>query len=161
MAGNPAPIAKPGVRFPPPWLFAAGLLAGWYLSRRAPLPLISDGARNVSEAAGVVLAVAGLAIVFWGIATFRAHRTAVFPNQPATRIVRAGPYRFTRNPMYTGMTIGYLGLTLMLNDAWPLIFLPIILVLLVRLVIGREERYLASAFPDEYDAYRRQVRRWL
>src|SRR5687768_16775957 len=124
MAVNPAPIAHPGVRFPPPFLFAAGFLTGWYLSRRTPLVLLSGNALAVSETVGILLAASGLALIFWGIATFRAHRTAVFPNRPATRIVRGGPYRFTRNPMYTGMTLGYLGLTLMLNDAWPLIFLP-------------------------------------
>src|SRR5688572_22018650 len=161
MAVNPAPIANPGVRFPPPFLFAAGFLAGWALARRIPLPLLPEGARAVGEAVGLLLAAAGLTLVFWGIATFRAHRTGVFPNQPAARIVRGGPYRFTRNPMYTGMTVAYCGLTLLLGDAWPLLFLPAVLVLLVRLVITREERYLASAFPDEYDAYRRQVRRWL
>jgi protein-S-isoprenylcysteine O-methyltransferase Ste14 len=117
--------------------------------------------RTLAEAVAIGLTAAGLIVVFWGIATFRAHRTAVFPNQPAARIVRTGPYRFTRNPMYTGMTTAYVGLALMLNDAWPLIFLPIVLVLLVSLVIQREERYLASAFPAEYDAYRRRVRRWL
>ena len=161
MAVNPAPIAHPGVRFPPPFIFAAGFLAGWLLSGRIPLPLVPEGARAVSELLGLLLVVAGLFLIFWGIATFHAHRTAVFPNQPAALIVRAGPYRFTRNPMYTGMTTGYCGLALMVNDAWPLIVLPIVLAILVRFVIRREERYLASAFPDEYDAYRRGVRRWL
>jgi len=109
----------------------------------------------------MVLAGAGLVLIFWGMATFLAHRTALFPNRPAAHIVREGPYRFTRNPMYTGMTIAYCGLTLLLNDVWPLVMLPIVLVLLVRLVIAREERYLASAFPSEYGEYRRKVRRWL
>jgi protein-S-isoprenylcysteine O-methyltransferase Ste14 len=63
--------------------------------------------------------------------------------------------------MYTGMTAGYIGLALVVGDAWPLLFLPFVLILLVRFVIAREERYLASAFPGEYDAYRREVRRWL
>jgi protein-S-isoprenylcysteine O-methyltransferase Ste14 len=109
----------------------------------------------------VVLVALGLLLIFWGIATFRVHRTAVFPNRPAAHIVRAGPYRFTRNPMYTGMTVAYGGVAFLLNDAWPLVLLPLVLVLLVRLVIAREERYLMSAFPTEYGEYQRQVRRWL
>ena len=161
MAIDPAPLPHPGVRFPPPFLLAAGFLEGWLLSRRIPLPFLPAGVRDIGEWLGLFLVAAGLGLVFWGIATFRAHRTAVFPNQPAARVVRAGPYRFTRNPMYTGMTIGYVGLTLMLGDLWPLLFLPIALAALVRLVIAREERYLASAFPGDYDDYRKQVRRWL
>ena len=154
-------LAHPGVRFPPPFLFAAGLLAGWWLSRRKPIPLVPDHWVRVSEILALAVGAAGLVLIFWGIATFRAHRTAVFPNQPAARIVRSGPYRFTRNPMYTGMTGLYVGLTLLLNDAWPLLFLPVVLLLLVRLVITREERYLSTAFASEYAEYRRQVRRWL
>ena len=161
MSAGPDPIPHPGVRFPPPFLFAAGFLAGWWLSRRVPLPLLPAGASFAGEILGLLLGVAGLALIFWGLATFHRHRTAIFPNRPASRIVRGGPYRFTRNPMYTGMTSCYCGLTLLLDDAWPLVLLPIVLVLLVRLVIAREERYLASAFPVEYAAYRREVRRWL
>jgi protein-S-isoprenylcysteine O-methyltransferase Ste14 len=158
---SPGPIPHPGVRFPPPFLFAAAFLAAWLLSRRIPLPLLPRGAVPAGEALGIALVAAGIVLMFWGIATFRAHRTAVFPNRPAAHIVRDGPYRFTRNPMYTGMTATYLGLTLTINDVWPLVFLPIALLLLVRLVITREERYLSSAFPSEYAEYRRRVRRWL
>jgi protein-S-isoprenylcysteine O-methyltransferase Ste14 len=161
MSADPAPMPHPGVRFPPPFLFAAAFLAAWWLGRRLPLALLPPGARLAGEIPGLVLGVAGLVLIFWGLATFRRHRTAIFPNRPASHIVRSGPYRFTRNPMYTGMTMCYCGLTLLLNDLWPLILLPIALALLVRLVIAREERYLASAFPAEYDAYRLKVRRWL
>lgn len=161
MIPDPTPIPHPGVRFPPPFLFAAGFLAAWALSRRVPLPLLPLGAQPTGDTLGVVVVGAGLLLMFWGIATFRAHRTAVFPNRPAAHIVREGPYRFTRNPMYTGMTLAYCGLTLLINDVWPLVMLPIVLALLIRLVIAREERYLASAFPGEYDSYRRKVRRWL
>ena len=126
-----------------------------------PIPLLPPAAQRFGETLGMVLVGAGLALIFWGIATFLAHRTAVFPNRPAAHIVRAGPYRFTRNPMYTGMTMAYGGLTLLFNDVWPLLMLPVVLVLLVRLVISREERYLAAAFPSEYAEYRQKVRRWL
>ena len=48
-------------------------------------------------------------LMLWGIATFARHRTAVMPHLPARRLVTGGPYRFTRNPMYTGMTLAYVG----------------------------------------------------
>ena len=161
MTADRTPIPHPGVRFPPPFLFAAGFLVAWALHDRVPLPLLPRGAQRAGETAGMILAGAGLLLMFWGLATFHAHRTAVFPNRPAAHIVREGPYRYTRNPMYTGMTVAYCGLTLLINAVWPLLMLPIVLVLLVRLVISREERYLASAFPSEYAEYRRKVRRWL
>ena len=154
-------IPNPGVRFPPPLLFVAGFLIGWAVSRRYPLPLFRGAAERIGEMAGLVLGVLGLALIVWGLATFWSRHTAIYPNRPASLIVRSGPYRFTRNPMYTGMAAGYIGLALVVGDTWPLLLLPYVLILLVRLVIAREERYLASAFPGEYDAYRREVRRWL
>jgi len=161
MSTVPGGIPHPGVRFPPPTLFVAGFLIGWLLGRKFPLPLFRGDASGVGGVIGVVLVGLGLALVFWGLLTFWSRRTGILPHHPASQIVRAGPYRYTRNPMYTGMAAAYVGVTLVMGDAWPLLLLPFAIWLLVRLVIAREERYLASAFPDEYDAYRREVRRWL
>src|SRR5688572_24976928 len=160
MSTVPGGIPHPGVRFPPPTLFVAGFFIGWLLGRKYPLPLFRGDATQVGEVIGVVLVGLGLALVFWGLLTFWSRRTGILPHHPASQIVRAGPYRYTRNPMYTGMAAAYVGVTLVMGDAWPLLLLPFAIWLLVRLVIAREERYLASAFPDEYDAYRREVRRW-
>jgi protein-S-isoprenylcysteine O-methyltransferase Ste14 len=103
----------------------------------------------------------GLATTLWGIATFANARTAIIPNQPASRLVSSGPYRYTRNPMYLGLSVAYLGGTLIVNSVWPLVVFPIVLGMLHSFVIAREERYLAAAFGAEYDAYRQRVRRWL
>ena len=154
-------MTSPGVKFPPPFLFAAGFLAGWLLHRRWPHHILPHEWAHISEMVGGIVALLGLGIVAWALATFLRHRTGVYPNQPATRIVRDGPYRWTRNPMYLSMTLLYLGLALIANTLLPLLLLPIVLALLVRFVIRREERYLESGFGDEYNAYRRDVRRWL
>jgi protein-S-isoprenylcysteine O-methyltransferase Ste14 len=76
-------------------------------------------------------------------------------------LVKDGPYRFTRNPMYTGLTIAYFGGAALLDSAWPIIVLPVVLIVLVQTVILREERYLADAFGVEYSVYVARVRRWL
>ncbi len=154
-------IANPGVRFPPPLLFAAGFLIGWLIHRRWPMPLLPAEWSRTAEPIGVASIAVALGIVIWAFATFLRHRTAIYPNQPAARIVRDGPYRWTRNPMYLSMTLMYIGLVLLVNALLPLLLLPAVLVLLVMLVIRREERYLRSAFSDEYAAYCRDVRRWL
>ncbi|HKC81691.1 MAG TPA: isoprenylcysteine carboxylmethyltransferase family protein [Gemmatimonadaceae bacterium] len=79
----------------------------------------------------------------------------------ASQLVTSGPYRFTRNPMYVGLTIAYIGGAAIINSAWPLILLPIVLVVLVRTVVSREEQYLSDAFGDQFTSYRSRVRRWL
>jgi protein-S-isoprenylcysteine O-methyltransferase Ste14 len=93
--------------------------------------------------------------------TFRRAKTAIIPYQPATQLVESGPYKFTRNPMYTGMTLAYLGGTALLYSLWPLLLLPVVLTALMRLVVDREEAYLGHAFGSAYDDYRSRVRRFL
>lgn len=151
---------SPGVRFPPPLLHVLGFGLALLLQRLSPWRLFG-GAGFGRPAAGWALVVLGLATMLWGMATFVHARTAILPNQPASRLVRDGPYRFTRNPMYLGLAIAYLGGTVIVNSVWPLLLLPIVLGLLYILVITREERYLAAEFGAEYDEYRGRVRRWL
>ena len=152
--------ANAGVRFPPPFIFAGGFLAGWLLHRWWPLALCPTGSA-IRPPLGWGLLATGLALSFSGVATFLRARTAVIPHHPASRLVTSGPYRFTRNPMYLGLTLAYLGGTVLVNSVWPLLLLPLVLLVLTVAVIRREERYLAAAFADEYAAYRRRVRRWL
>lgn len=157
---GPAP-AHPGVRFPPPLLFAAGLGAGWMAHRAWPLPLLGSGGRTAALLLGWGAVAAAGVLLAWAMISFARARTAIFPNQPARMLVLGGPYRFTRNPMYLGMLLLYLGGTLLMNTAWTLPLLPLVLWILHRAVIRREEGYLAAKFGPEYDEYRRRVRRWL
>jgi protein-S-isoprenylcysteine O-methyltransferase Ste14 len=110
---------------------------------------------------GAALLAAGVVFMFWGLLTFARVRTGIIPMKPATQIVAHGPYRFSRNPMYSGMATAYLGGTFMMNSAWALALLPFVMYALFHLVIKREERYLISAFPTEYADYTKRVRRWL
>ena len=153
----------PNVRFPPPTLFVAGFLIGWWLERAVgPIRWLGGGDWSLDlEIAGLIVGVLGLALSVWGAATFRRAGTAVIPMHPATRLVTHGPYRFTRNPMYLGLTLGYVGIAIVMNVTWPLILLPGVLFALYGLVIRKEERYLADAFGEQYGTYRARVRRWI
>lgn len=156
-------LAHPGVRFPPPTLFVVGFGIAWLLEvyvRRIRI-IGTSGNTATIEIFGTVLLVLGILLMIWGLLTFARARTAILPMRPASRIVDHGPYRFTRNPMYVGMALAYIGGALVMNSVWALIFLPLVIALLSRLVIAREERYLSSAFGEEYDNYRGRVRRWL
>ena len=157
------PPRSPGVRFPPPTVFVAGWLLGWLLESRVErIRLVGGSAdRGPLVIGGTLLLAAGLLVIAWGLLTFLRAHTAIMPHHSASTLVTHGPYRFTRNPMYLGMTLLYLGLTLRANMGWPLLLLPVVLWTLYRLVISREERYLSGAFGAAYDDYRRRVRRWI
>jgi protein-S-isoprenylcysteine O-methyltransferase Ste14 len=145
-----------GVRFPPPLMYASAVFVGWLLDRQWPLPIGAASFRLVPAWA----LVAGWAVLTVGsVGSFRRKHTSLIPIRPATALVIAGPYRFTRNPMYVSMALLTAALGLLLNTWWPILLL--IPTLIVVFVIAPEERYLRRRFGAEYDVYTRQVRRWL
>ena len=82
-------------------------------------------------------------------------------NLPTTTIVDAGPYRFTRNPIYLGMVLGLIGLAIAINSLWLLMMLVPFALVIRYGVITREEAYLERKFGDVYRRYCARVRRWL
>jgi protein-S-isoprenylcysteine O-methyltransferase Ste14 len=72
-----------------------------------------------------------------------------------------GPFRFSRNPQYLSVNIIYTGIAISFNALWPIVFLPVVLVIMREGVIKREERYLERKFGEEYLSYKARVRRWI
>jgi protein-S-isoprenylcysteine O-methyltransferase Ste14 len=151
----------PDVRVPPPLFFVGGWLLAWWLNRQLTIRIDAEGAALVQEVAGVLLLVGGLGLMFWAVGMFGRARTPIVPIRPARVLVEAGPYRFTRNPMYLGIATGYVGLAVLLNLVWPLIVLPFVLIALRLAAIRREERYLDATFGQAYREYCARVRRWI
>ena len=103
-----------------------------------------------------------ISLGFWIPAVLTLYRagTAIEPGHATTTIVTHGPYRFSRNPLYLFFLASYIGIAISVNTAWPLFFIPVIVVLISR-VISQEERYLEGKFGQEYLDYKAKVRRWL
>ncbi len=150
----------PNVRFPPPLLYVGVVAGGFLLSQRWPLPLPGAGAA-ASGIAGTAAVIAGTVLVLTAVQRFRRHATSLVPIRPAARFVVDGPYRFTRNPMYLGLTVATAGTGLLLGDAWVLALLVPAVVIADIAFIGPEERYLDRRFGEDYRAYRATVRRWI
>ncbi len=89
------------------------------------------------------------------------YRTTIVPHRPVATLITTGAYRISRNPMYAGLAVAYLGAALLVGSWWPVATLPVALVLTRLLVIGPEERYLERRFGPSYVDYRSRVRRWL
>ncbi len=154
-------LANAGVRFPPPLVFVLPFFLSFLLDRRLPFLIFGDGPPAALSAAGVTLLAVGFGLMFWAVADFWRAKTDLLPFKPARTLVIVPPYTFTRNPMYLGLTLAYLGGAFATNWAWPLVFLPAVIWITAGFVISREERYLRSRFGDQYAAYCARVRRWL
>jgi protein-S-isoprenylcysteine O-methyltransferase Ste14 len=143
---------------PPPLYYVAGLAGGLLLDRAWPLPL---GGRPLAAVAGVVVAAAGFGLAFAGVAAVIRHRTTIVPHHAVRTLITTGVYRWSRNPMYTGLALAYLGIALLAGSWWPIVLWPVVVAIIAVLVVRPEEAYLAQRFGDAYSEYRRHVRRWL
>jgi protein-S-isoprenylcysteine O-methyltransferase Ste14 len=113
-----------------------------------------------SFALGLGLVLLGTGFMVWAALEFSSHKTTLLPSEAASTVVKSGPYRYTRNPIYLSMMLAYSGISLMFDSPLALILLvPVILVLNRQAV--REERCLEGAFGDQYREYKKRVRRWI
>ena len=85
--------------------------------------------------------------------------TPINPEEPVSKLVTGGPFHYTHNPGYLSMTMIYAGLACLANALWPILFLPVTLVMIQPSVIEREKRYLKGKFGEEYLRYKTWVRR--
>ena len=147
-----------GVVVPPPLIYVAFFVVGMGLQRYVPMPRLPIGTGRVF---GALLVLSWLLLTTWSFRRFWASGTSVVPVRPTTALVMEGPYRFTRNPMYLGLLLLYVGVACWFGLVWPLLLAPVLVWVIGVSVIGREERYLTRKFGDEYRRYQAQVRRWL
>ncbi|HET7303632.1 MAG TPA: isoprenylcysteine carboxylmethyltransferase family protein [Segeticoccus sp.] len=142
----------------PPVLYAVPFAALSVLGRAVPLRLPGGWLTRVG---GMALLATGLGLVGTGAGAVLGHDTTLEPRGEVSTIVRDGPYRFTRNPIYLGLALAYAGGSLAQRAPLPLLALPGVLAGVQKLVVEREERYLRGRFGPAYDAYCATVRRWL
>jgi protein-S-isoprenylcysteine O-methyltransferase Ste14 len=155
-----AVYVHPVMRVPVPWIFVLAYLTGVAAQRSFPIATHSDGSR-FTRLAGFFLIGAGIAIAFSAVGLFKRKSTTTVPFEAPTTLVTSGPYRFTRNPMYVGLTIVYFGVAATRLEIWPLVVLPLLLAYVNFEVIPFEERRLRDVFGDAYQQYGLRVRRWL
>src|SRR5213596_2044744 len=142
----------------PPLVYLISLVSGVVIQLATPLPLLPE---TLARPVGPPLVVVAIALLSYSVATFWAAGTPVPERKPTTAIVRTGPYRFSRNPIYLAFSLLQLGLSLWVNSLALLITVIPAVALMWLVVIPREERYLEARFPSEYSPYKVSVRRWL
>ena len=142
----------------PPLVYLISLVSGAAIQLATPFPFLHG---TLAVPLGAPLVVVAIALFAYSVATFRAAGTPVPARKPTTMIVRTGPYRFSRNPIYLAFSLFLLGIAIRVNSVWLLATLVGAMALMQYFAIRREEEYLERRFAAQYVDYKASVRRWL
>jgi protein-S-isoprenylcysteine O-methyltransferase Ste14 len=142
----------------PPLVYLISLVSGAVIQFATPFPFLPG---TLAVPLGAPLVVVAIALFAYSVATFRAASTPVPARKPTTMVVRTGPYRFSRNPIYLAFSLLQLGIAIWVNSVWLLATLVGAVALMHYFVIRREEEYLERRFGAQYLDYKASVRRWL
>jgi protein-S-isoprenylcysteine O-methyltransferase Ste14 len=138
---------------PIPEAHLVGLGTGVLLQVLAPWPLPLPA--WIGQGCGWPLILGGLGLGAWAV-----RAAADVDLERPDQLVKNGPYAYGRNPMYVAWTVGYGGIALVAGTAWPLLLLPVVLVV-TQVAVLREERSLERRFGAAYRGYKTSVRRYL
>ena len=116
---------------------------------------------NAAVVCGIIFIILAPTLALSALFVMKQAGTNVNPAKPALTIVRGGPFRFTRNPMYLALCFLQIALGFFLNDWITLLFVVPLFLMLHYGVVLREERYLTTKFGEPYLQLKREVRRWL
>ena len=103
----------------------------------------------------------GFALIASSALYFKKSATAIRPFEPSTTLVKGGPYRFTRNPMYLGMVLILIGTAIYLGSLTPWFVIPVFFLIIQEWFIKHEEPFLENIFGKEYQDFKTKVRRWI
>lgn len=151
----------PGIRFPPPLYYLIGLLSGYGMYWLLPVRLSKPGYALIVYTLGASWIFLAVLLIGWALHTLRKAGTSPNPMRTTSALALDEPYTLSRNPIYLGMTMLCIGISLLSDMLWPLLSVPIAVVLIDRIVICKEESYLEKKFGEEYRQYKKRVRRWI
>ncbi len=114
----------------------------------------------IAAAAGAIFLLFGFILRLWGTWVFYKNHLKVISTRPQETFLTAGPYKFSRNPLFLAVIFILFGAALVLGSLSAMLFSLAVFGLLNRWV-RIEEKQLAAAFGEDYLKYKKQVRRWV
>ena len=151
-------LDNPGVIAFPPLIWLVNAVISILVHLFIRLPIMRSG---ICLVCAIVLIILAPTLALSALRTMKAAGANVDPAKPTLMIVRDGPFRFTRNPMYLALCLVQVALGFFLNDWITLLFVIPLALILHYGVILREERYLSAKFGEPYLQYKREVGRWV
>ena len=110
---------------------------------------------------GIVLIILGIGFIVLARREFARYGQPTDPGHPTNRVVKTSVFAISRNPLYLGSVIVFLGIALAMNLLWTLVTLLVSIIVCHYALIIPEEKYLAAKFGEEYKEYTTTVHRWI
>ena len=153
--------ARPN-NFPwPPIIYLAAIAVGFLAGALCPLPWFAQPSSGILSAIGWLMIAAFVALSIAAIGAMRRAGTTVRPDRRSDHLVTAGPFCFTRNPLYLADTVLVVGIGLVSGIAWFFLLAALSAFAVQKLAIEREERHLQARFGKAFVDYAGRVRRWI
>jgi len=149
------------LHIPVPWVYLIPYLVGIAIQFAFPISISSSILLAATRIIGALLLAVGVILAAWAQWIFRKERTTTDPTQVSSKLITWGPYGFSRNPMYLGLFLGFIGVDLLLTFVWSLILMLFVVYYVNWIVIPIEEVQLRKTFGGAYEQYCRKVRRWI
>ena len=106
--------------------------------------------------AGIAVTWVGVSVAVWARYCLGEYWSARVTLKEGHQLIRTGPYRFVRHPIYTGMLLGSVGTALVVGE-WRGVLAVVMLLAAHSRKAMREESMLTREFREEYKAYRKQT----
>lgn len=151
---------SPGVYIPPPLIYVLVFLGAIFIQKRISIDN-SIFHLQITKIAGVLFLVISLLFLITSLRQFYISKNTLVLIKPASSLQFDGIYSITRNPMYVGLALVYLGTSCFVGNWWNIILFPFLLLIVQAYIIKSEEKYLLRKFGKEYVVYKTKVRRWL
>jgi protein-S-isoprenylcysteine O-methyltransferase Ste14 len=151
---------SPGVYIPPPLFYVVIFLAAVFLQKKIPFDNFIFHLQII-KLTGISLLIISLVFLIASLRKFFLSRNTLILIKPASSLQTDGIYKISRNPMYTGLALVYLGITCLCGNWWNIILFPLLFLIIQEYIIKKEEKYLERAFGVKYLEYKGRVRRWL
>ena len=149
------------LHIPVPWVYVIAYMVGIAIQVVYPISISSTLILALTRILGAVLLVVGVAIVVWAQLIFHKENTTTDPTQTSLKLITWGPYRFTRNPMYLGLFLTFIGIDGIVTFVWSLLLMLPVLYYVNWIVIPLEEKQLKKTFGKTFEDYCKSVRRWI
>ena len=146
------------IRFQPPLIFAIFMIFAILLHQFA---YEINFAYSILNTSGFLIGLLGIITNMLAMNKFRKYKTSPHPKHQAQKLIKDGPYKFSRNPLYLGTWMMIFGFGVGLNILWISILSFFSLAIVHILVVLPEEHYMLELFGDDYNLYCQNVRRWI